>query len=484
MPVFQDAPAHSSRPDSFRGRKTRRLLDENPRVEKNGLRHESGLFRETGLVYQFGSQWELRWAFRNGSGLGIRGGSKTREQRSTSLDIRHKTETHDRRTAMIPSELEKWRSLFPITKRYAWFNHAGVAPTSTRVIERMRAHLEDYLQHSVVHGDAWEERTSEVRGLCARLIGADADEVAFVRNTSHGLSLVGAGIDWREGDGILCALDDEYPSNIYPWQRLSERKGVRVQAIRSHNEAITPEAIVEAADERTRMLVISSIQYASGYRVDLEELGALCASRGWYFCVDAIQSLGAFPIDVKRCKIHFLAADSHKWMLGLPGIGLFYAEKTLIPSLEPALIGWKSTIDGWEFDRADLRLLPTAGRFEEGTPAYALIDGLGAAVELLLEIGIDPINRRIIEIRERLREGLLDLPVTILGSWPPAHRSGALTFRPRSGTSDELVEFLSRRGVVASCRRNRVRLSPHFYTSEDEVARVLEVTRAFCAQHG
>jgi cysteine desulfurase/selenocysteine lyase len=352
-----------------------------------------------------------------------------------------------------------YRHLFPVTERYAFLNHAGLCPIATPVLQRVQQSLLSQAEHGLVRIDEWEEGVARVRGVSGRLLGCGADEIAFVRNTSHGLSLVAAGLDWREGDNVLCVVSEEYPSNIYPWQRLASR-GVELRAVPSPDA----DAFAAAGDRRTRVLAISSVQYASGVRADLGALGQLCAERGWLLCVDGIQSVGAIPTDVKRDGVHFLAADSHKWMLGPSGVGLLYVDRAC-PQLEPVLVGWRSTQGAFDFDRADLNLRPDAARFEEGSLPYALIEGMGAAIDLLLEVEIPQIWQQIRALGDELTARLLAAGHLVDSPTDPARRSGSVVFRPRTGSAADLVQKLQADGVIVSCRRGRVRVSPHFYNT-------------------
>jgi selenocysteine lyase/cysteine desulfurase len=228
-----------------------------------------------------------------------------------------------------------------------------------------------------------------------------------------------------------------------------------------------------AGDARTRLVTCSSVQYTSGFRADLEALGRLCADRGWLFCVDGIQSVGAIPTDVKRCGIHFLSADSHKWMLGLVGIGIFYAGTGYANQLDPPLVGWRSTKTAFDFDHALLDLRDDALRFEEGNLPYPLIEGMGAAVRMLLEVGIDRVWARIRALNDYLVDRLQHEGHKVTSPMEDLHRSGVVTFIPRDGESAALVRHLQESGVIVSCRRGQVRVSPHFYNVEDELDRIV-----------
>ncbi|MFY0579690.1 aminotransferase class V-fold PLP-dependent enzyme [Cystobacter fuscus] len=332
---------------------------------------------------------------------------------------------------MAPSpDFDAYRSEFPIVREQLAFNHAGVSPTSQRAANAMREWSEDLLLHGVRYERGWEARTEATRALAARIIGAEPEEIAFVRNTGHGLGLVAEGLDWRPGDEVAVAASIEYPSNVYPWLHLRDR-GVSVREIEAHEGGVTPEAVAAAITPRTRLVAVSSVQFSSGHRTDLEAIGALCERAGVLFCVDGIQSVGCIPVDVKKCRIHFLSADSHKWMIGVSGIGFFYVDRNVLPRVRPVLVGWRSTTDLWNFNQSHFELRPNASKFEEGSHNYAGIYALHAALGLLLEVGMDAVAAR---IRELLVHADSELRALGCSTGPtPEHRAGILTFLPPRG---------------------------------------------------
>ncbi|MEQ1501042.1 MAG: aminotransferase class V-fold PLP-dependent enzyme, partial [Myxococcota bacterium] len=280
------------------------------------------------------------------------------------------------------------------------------------------------------------------------------------------------GIDWHPGDVVLVATSEEYPSNVYPWQRLA-RRGVELRAVPAPGGRLDPAAFAAAGDARTRLIAVSSVQYATGVRVDLPALGQLCRDRGWWLCVDGIQSLGVLPCDVKAAGVHFLAADSHKWMLGLPGIGVLFVDRSVVGAIEPALIGWRSTKTRFDFDRVALDLRDDALRFEEGNLPYALIEGMGAAIDLLLDARVERIRDHVFRLNDVLVERLRRDGHTVT-SPTDAARSGSVVFRPKVGDPVAIAEALHRAGVILSCRRGALRVSPHLYNTADEVLTVAD----------
>jgi selenocysteine lyase/cysteine desulfurase len=374
----------------------------------------------------------------------------------------------------MDEDLTSYRNLFPITRESHYLNHAAVSPTSTRVRDTAQDWLSDLVHHGMANIVDWIRRERETRASAARILGACVDEIAFIRSTSHGLSTFAEGIDWKPGDEVAVCTALEFPANVYPWMHL-ESRGVVVRPIDETEGGVVAEAVAKALGPRTRVVSVSSVEFATGVATDLEAIGALCRERGVLLCVDGIQSVGAFPIDVKRAHIDFLAADSHKWQLGLPGIGIAYVRRELAPSLRPPVVGWKSVKNPLDFDHLHFELREDAARLEEGTQSFATILGMGAALALLEEVGVARIASH---IQSWLDEAASELAARGLDPGPlPSMRKGILTFRPPFGSADDFVQRAAKAGVVLSARRARVRVSPHFYNGEPELAALLNLVR-------
>lgn len=360
---------------------------------------------------------------------------------------------------------------FPITRKLVHLNHASVAPTSVRAAEAAASWLRS-LAEEADDEVAWEAGVERCRGRFAKLLGCSAGEVAFVRNTSHGLSLVAEGIRWRRGDSIAVATAIEYPSNVHPWRRKAEELGHEVLEIPHLGGDLDLDRIADVLKTGPRLLAVSSAQYASGAVADLVALGRMCREQDVLFCVDAIQTVGALPVDVREAGIDFLSADSHKWMLGMPGVGVLFVDSGRVREMRPALLGWKSMVDGWEFDSRYDTLLPDAGRFEEGSPSYALIEGLSAAVSLLQEVSIEAIADRVGRLVERLAAGLEPLGCAIGPVRPARHH--ILSFSHPGICLESAAADLRRRGILVSVRGAGIRVAPHFYNTEAEIDRFVE----------
>jgi selenocysteine lyase/cysteine desulfurase len=372
---------------------------------------------------------------------------------------------------MATNFFESYRKEFPVTRNYIYLDHAGVSPVSLRVKGAIEAFLAESCEGGGFHYPKWATRISEIRQACARLIHADADEIAFVKNTSHGLSIVAEGLDWRPGDTVL-VYEKEFPSNLYPWLNL-KRKGVEVRLIPSRDGRVSLDDIARLIDAKTRLLAVSSVQFANGFRIELERAGELCRARDVFFCVDAIQSLGVLPMDVRECHIDFLSADAHKWLLGPEGIGVFYCRKELAERISPLLIGWKCVQREFDFDQPEFCLKRDALKFEEGSMNLLGIFGLGAALDLLFEVGIENIEDRVqglgdVIIREAEQRGF-----RVLTPKERMNRGGSITL---TGNFDPatLRDALRGKGIMVNARGGGLRISPHFYNTEAELMVLFE----------
>ncbi len=368
---------------------------------------------------------------------------------------------------------ERTRSFFPVTQTLAYLNHAGVAPISTRVAEALARYATQATHAGAFdYTRAYDAEIERVRGRAAQLIGASRDEIAFVKNTSEGLGLVAAGLDWQRGDRVV-VCDLEYPSNVYAWWSLRSR-GIETVMLRGRDGALPIESVEEALRHpRTRLLALSSVEFGSGARNDLPALGRLCRERGVLFCVDAIQSLGCLPLDVEACHIDFLAADGHKWLLSVEGCGIFYCRRSLIGGLAPRVVGWRSVTDNTNFDRYHFDLQPGAGRFEEGTPNTPGIFALGAAIDLLLELGVDAIGERVLELASDLCAALAARGAAIASPRDAGQTSGIVAFTLPDEAPARTAARLRAAGVFVVERRGCVRASPHFYNTSEDLERLL-----------
>lgn len=374
----------------------------------------------------------------------------------------------------LPEQIAELRRLFPVTERWVYMNHAAIGPLPQPAAEALAG-----LAHDVAAtGDAlWPERNQEcerVRGLAARLLGArEAHEVAFTANTSDALSLVAEGLAWSPGDNVVGAAC-EFPSNVYPWMRLSER-GVEYRQVAEREGRLDLEELISRIDGRTRVLALSWVQYGNGFRADLERLGKVCRERGVLFVVDAIQGLGALELDVERCSIDVCAAATHKWLLGPEGLGLLYIADRVVAQIRPARVGWRSTAAPFDWDRFDLTPAPGAKRHESGTLPVYPIHALGASLELLHALGPERVERRVLALAGRLADGLEERGLRVVSSRRDGERSGIVAAVHPRLPADAAVRALEQQRIRVAERAGRLRIAPHVYNTEDEVDRLLAV---------
>jgi selenocysteine lyase/cysteine desulfurase len=371
--------------------------------------------------------------------------------------------------------IQRYRLQFPVTESSIYMNHAAVSPISRRVRDAMLELLEDVYQSGAEHWQLWTETDKSVRRSLAHLLNAEANEIAITKNTSEGISTFANGLDWQPGDEIV-SIEGEFPANFYPWKAL-EKRGVVLRLVRPEEGRVCQHSIVRELTPRTRVVTVSFVQYLSGYRLDLEKLGQACGAHGCLLFVDAIQGLGAFPVDVKKANIAGLAADGHKWMLGPEGSAFLYVNRQVMERITPSEIGWASVRHWSDFSRRDLSWRDDARRYECGTLNTIGIYGLGAAVDLLLEVGIPNIAERVLDLTDRLREGLLAQGHSVFGPRAREEASGIVTFVPRQGTARHLLDWLLAHRVLVAARCGMVRIAPHFYNTEEEIDRVLEICR-------
>ncbi|MBU0756250.1 MAG: aminotransferase class V-fold PLP-dependent enzyme, partial [Planctomycetes bacterium] len=341
------------------------------------------------------------------------------------------------------------------------------SPTSQAMIRYIR----DFEENGGANYVHWEKVRQETRSLAGRLIQCTPEEIALTANTSEGANIVAQGLGFEAGDNVVIPEED-FPANVYPWLNL-ERKGVQIRFAPIQDGRWPIELLLNLVDERTRLVAVSSVAYFNGFRLDLEALGTALYEKGIPFYVDAIQSLGVFPMDVGKCHISFLSADGHKWLLGPEGAALFYCAKEWMPHLKPAYLSWLSVQEPFRFGQKTVELAESARRFESGTPNFTGIVGLNASLKILLETGIDRIGPRIMSLLDISVKGLKEKGYEILSPWGKSERSGIITFRHPEHEAASIQERLLEAGVVTTLRGGGVRISPHFYNTEDEIERFL-----------
>ena len=362
---------------------------------------------------------------------------------------------------------------FPVTEKFIYLNHAGVSPIPARSAEAGIRMLCQFRDEGAFRLRQWQELAQEARGRFARMISATPEEVAFIKSTSEGLSFIAAGFPWKEGDNLVTA-NVEFPANVYPWMRLRSRN-VELRMVAAREGRVRKEDLFAACDGKTRMISLSSVEFANGFRNDLPAIGEFCQKKGIFFCVDAIQSLGVLPIDVQSYGVDSLSADGHKWLLSPEGIGGFYISKEVMEMVEPVMLGWHSVQNRFDFENYDFRLSPDARRFEPGSFNTVGLAAFNSSLELLLSIGTDRIWERVRLLTDGVIDAALRRGFEILSPRHPEERSGIVTFKVPGADPQALWKSLIARNAVCSPRAGGIRVSPHFYNTPDEIARFFEI---------
>jgi len=371
----------------------------------------------------------------------------------------------------MPLNAKEMRDLFPIARRYAYLDHAAIAPLATPVRSAMTVFLDRQSEEpfELTH---WERLRTQVRSRVGELVSVAPERITFVKNTTAGLGLVAAGLDWCGGDNIV-GVEREFPANIYPWLGLKNR-GVELRLTPTHGGRVDLRELLQLCDVRTRLVTISAVQFWSGFRADLMELAERLSGRETLLVVDAIQGVGALEFDLSKLSIDFLSAGAQKWLLGPIGIGFAYVSPRMQERMRPVTIGTDSVIRDGEYFEYDLTFKPDARRYEEAAPNYPGILGMGAAVNLLMRAGKQQVESAILRLSDRLREELPRRGYTPVFSPEPGERSGIVSFRHPRMVPAEVQQRLRDAGVVISLRADFLRASPHFYNTDEDINRLLE----------
>ena len=377
-------------------------------------------------------------------------------------------------------DFEKIREQFPVTKNKVFLNHAAESPLPKPVAEAVSKYANEFSNTGKTSIDCEDGGKPHF----AKLVGAKAGEIALVENTSVGLNIAANVLNYPPGSKIV-TTDLEYPSVVYPWLRKS--LGVKVQYVKNVDGRILLDDMEKAVDDKTVAVAISHVEYANGFRNDLRVLSEIVHEHGAYLIVDAIQSVGTMHLDVKRDDVDFLMAACYKWLLSPHGAAYLYVKDELIEKFEPPFVGWAS-VKQETFDTADfydiwsLNLSKTASRFEVGTSCTISLVGAREAMKMLLSYGIENVRKRIMKLTDRLIETAEDLRLKLQTPKERQCRSGIVNFK--IGRPQKFVEKLGKKGIVVSARANGVRVSPHFYNTEEEIGALMKEARRWLRSNG
>jgi selenocysteine lyase/cysteine desulfurase len=378
---------------------------------------------------------------------------------------------------------EQLRAAMPVAQKWAYLDHAAMSPMPQPTADAFQKWLAEAVETGNPVWPQWVKDVEAMRTTAARMIGAHPEEIALIGNTTAGISLVAEGLDWKPGDNVV-TLADEFPSNVYPWFNLQSR-GVETRRVPTEASGrLDIDKLAAACDDRTRVVTVSWIGFATGHRHDVKRIASVAHEKGALLFLDAIQGLGAFPLDVNEMGIDFLAADGHKWLLGPEGAGIAYIRREQLEKLRPIGPGWHSVMPGQDYTHIELNLRPTAARYEGGSQNNAGMLALGASLELLTGLGIESIAASVLDITDRACERLCEIGATIVSDRRPDHRqgeqrSGIVSFEIPDRDPMALRRHAMRQQVVFGCRAGRLRISPHAYNNEEDLDRLVNALTSF-----
>lgn len=361
------------------------------------------------------------------------------------------------------------RALFPITERVIYLNHAAVSPLPTPTINAINAQLRDVHENGSMNFRSWIAVKENARKLLATLLGCRPSQVAFMRNTSDGLSTIANGLKWRDGDNIV-TFRREFPSNIYPWLRIRDTAGVEVRMCEERDGRVDVAGLEKLIDSRTRIVAISHVQFASGFRVDLERLGKIARRHGALLVADVIQSLGVIPLNVEQQAVDVAAGACHKWLLSPEGIGYLYLSDRAREMIEPTLVGWVSVPNPEDYGNFEQGWKDDALAWETGTGPSALFYGLEASLNLLIEAGTDRVESWLAQLTDQLCDLLAMSNYEVLSSRLTGEKSQIVCIRHKGDLSAmSLYAALKQKGIITAPRGDRLRIAPHIYNSPKDI---------------
>lgn len=368
---------------------------------------------------------------------------------------------------------EEIRSLFPALSKYTYLNSAAVSPIPTTSIDAINTQLADVSLNGSNNYLEWVATKNRARALAAEMLGVRAEQIAFMRNTSDGFAAVANGIEWRPGDNIV-SYEHEFPANFYPWRMVRDRFGVELRLCPDRGGRIDLDELVGMIDGKTRLVSISSVQYGSGFRADLERVGRAARNADALFAVDIIQGFGAFGFDLPTQFVDVASGASHKWLCAPEGCGILYISDRARERVEPAFVGWISVETPWDFADRSQPFKPNALAWESGTGASSLFYGLEQSLKLLNETGLERIENYLEDLTDELCDRLAATDYDIVSSRQPGEKSAIVCIKYRGGEDcNSIAERLMAENIVVSPRNDVLRIAPHFYNNSVDVERLV-----------
>ncbi len=366
------------------------------------------------------------------------------------------------------------RKLFKVTETHAYLNSAAVSPIPSTAIEAINWQLNDVAANGTLHFSDWVATKGRARSLVAQMLKVLPEQVAFIRNTSDGMASIANGLAWKSGDNIV-SFEREFPANFYAWRRIRDEYGVELRLCPERDGRIDQDELINMIDSNTKVVALSAVQFASGFKVDLERVGRAARAVDALFCVDIIQGFGAMPFDLPAQFVDAACGASHKWLCAPEGCGIIYLSDRARERVRPTLVGWISVDEPWDFEDRDQSFKPTALAWESGTGPAALFYGLEQSLKLLIAADPENIQNYLETLTDELCDSLAGLDYEMISSRTPGENSSIVCIKHRSGlTSSQIAAQLESNDVIVSPRGDRLRIAPHFYNNSEDVDRLIK----------
>lgn len=388
-------------------------------------------------------------------------------------------ENYENLLILEKNHMEEIRKLFPYIKTgQIYFNHASVGALPVPVVERINKHLAVRSEGEISNFETMMHYSASGKEKIARLLNAKPERVSWCENVSHAISILAQGLEWKPGDRIILN-DIEFPSNVYPFMVLKEQ-GVEIDFAKSHNGIVDIEDIEKLITPRTKLISISMVQFVSGYRADVGAIGALCKSKGIIYCVDIIQAAGNVRIDVEKMHADFVAGGTHKWLLGMQGLGYFYLTEELQSKIKMKIVGWTSVVDAWNMFDYNLTYLESADRYQTGTYNDIGMAAIDASLDIFFGYGMENVEKKVLSNTKYFMNRLNDAGLGTLLSkdLKEKHLSGIVTAIIDNPKRNFLL--LEKDSLKCSLREGYIRFAPHFYNTREDIDRAMEKITAIC----
>ena len=366
------------------------------------------------------------------------------------------------------------RNLFPATQKYNYLNSAAVSPMPSVAVEAVLSQLRDVSENGSINYAEWIATKDRARALIAEMLGVKAEQIAFLRNTSDGFASVANGLDWQKGDNIV-SFEHEFPANFYAWRMVRDRFGVELRLCPERDGRIDLDEFIALIDSNTKLVAISAVQFASGFRADLERIGEAARKHDALFAVDIIQGFGAFGFDLPAQYVDIASGASHKWLFSPEGCGMLYLSDRARERVEPTLVGWISVETPWDFADTEQPFKSTALAWESGTGVSSLFYGLEQSLRILHETGLKNIENYLEELTDYLCELIAAKNYEIISSRAGGEKSQIVCIKHQNGvSSNDIYKQLEDKNIIVSPRGNRLRIAPHFFNNREDIEKLAE----------